>query len=61
VIRTITIIKNTERLRRAIMSEGTPAVQDAWCELEPHVFFFLNAERAHGIARKNGEDGNWGS
>ncbi len=57
MIRTIKIINKIERLRRVIRSEGTPAVQEAWDQLEPHVSVFLNAERDHGTARENGKDG----
>ena len=58
MIRTIKIINKIERLRRAIRSEGTPAVQEAWDQLEPHVSIFLNAERDHGDRTKpaHGQD-----
>lgn len=56
MIRTVTIINKIERLRRAIRSEGSPAVQDAWDQLEPHVSIFLNAERHGGTGQKDGAD-----
>jgi hypothetical protein len=58
MIKQITIINKIERLRRIIRAEGTPAIQARWDELEPHVSFFLNAEREHGAAGKDGQDGH---
>jgi hypothetical protein len=42
MIKTITIYRYIERLRKAIRSEGTPAIQEAWDKLEPHVSIFIN-------------------
>lgn len=42
-IRQIRIYNYIAKLRRAIRAEGTPAVQDAWDKLEPHVSIFLQA------------------
>lgn len=42
-IRAARIYNYIERLRKAIRQEGTPAVQEAWEKLEPHVSIFLNA------------------
>ena len=41
MIKPITIYKYIERLRKAIRSEGTPAIQEAWEKMEPHVSVFL--------------------
>jgi len=41
MIKPITIYKYIERLRKVIRSEGTPAIQEAWDKLEPHVSVFL--------------------
>ena len=43
MIKAITIYRYIERLRKAIRSEGTPAIQEAWDKLEPHVSVFLPA------------------
>lgn len=48
MIKPVTIINKIERLRRAIRAEGTPTIQAQWDALEPHVSFFLNAEKDHG-------------
>jgi hypothetical protein len=42
MIKPITIYKYIERLRKVIRSEGTPAIQEAWDKLEPHVSIFIN-------------------
>ena len=42
MIKPITIYKYIERLRKTIRSEGTPAIQEAWDKLEPHVSIFIN-------------------
>lgn len=44
MIKAVTIYNKIGRLRRAIMEEGTPKIQDAWSNLEPHVSIFMNAE-----------------
>lgn len=44
-IRAVKIYNYIDRLRRAIRAEGTPAVQDAWDKLEPHVAIFLQAAK----------------
>jgi hypothetical protein len=41
MIKAITIYRYIERLRKVIRSEGTPAIQEAWDKLEPHVSVFL--------------------
>jgi hypothetical protein len=43
MIKIITIYRYIERLRKVIRSEGTPAIQEAWDKLEPHVSVFLPA------------------
>jgi len=53
MIRTVRIINKIERLRRAIRAEGTPAIQEAWDQMEAHVSIFLNAQK--------GEDGPAGT
>lgn len=35
------IIKIVDDLRKAIRSEGTPAIQGAWDKIEPVIDFFL--------------------
>lgn len=35
------IIKSIDALRKAIRSEGTPAIQEAWDRIEPVIDFFL--------------------
>lgn len=45
MIKAVTIYNKIERLRRAIRREGTPTVQEAWDQLEPHISIFLNAHR----------------
>ena len=42
-IRTVRIYNYIQRLRAAIRREGSPAIQDAWDKLEPHVSIFLQA------------------
>jgi hypothetical protein len=44
VIKAITIYNYIGRLRKAIRAEGTPAIQEAWENLEPHVSVFFNGE-----------------
>lgn len=56
MIRVVKIINKIERLRKAIRREGTPAVQEAWDALEPHVSIFLNAERQDGRTGGNEPD-----
>ncbi len=45
MIKAVTIYNKIGRLRKAIMSEGTPRIQEAWSDLEPHVSVFLNSSR----------------
>lgn len=42
-IRAVRIYNYIQRLRAAIRREGTPAVQEAWDKLEPHVSIFLQS------------------
>lgn len=42
-IRQVRIYNYIERMRRIVRQEGTPAVQEAWDKLEPHVSIFLHA------------------
>jgi len=56
MIKAITIYNKIGRLRKAIMAEGTPKIQDAWMDLEPHVSTFMNAEGRDGTARKDVQD-----
>ncbi len=56
MIKAITIYNKIGRLRKAIMAEGTPKIQDAWSALEPHVSIFMNAEGRDGAARKDDQD-----
>lgn len=41
MIKAITIYNYIGRLRKVIRAEGTPAIQEAWDKLEPHVSVFL--------------------
>lgn len=36
------------RLRKAIRAEGTPRIQSAWDDLEPHVSIFLTPKQEDG-------------
>ena len=36
-------------LRKAIRSEGTPAIQEAWDKVEEHIDFVYPAEKIEGI------------
>jgi hypothetical protein len=50
MIKPITIYKYIERLRKVIRSEGTPAIQEAWDKLEPHVsVFFQEVDKSSDI------------
>jgi len=50
MIKPITIYKYIERLRKTIRSEGTPAIQEAWDKLEPHVsVFFQDVDKSGDI------------
>ena len=42
-IRAVRIYNYIQRLRAAIRREGSPAIQEAWDKLEPHVSIFLQA------------------
>lgn len=42
MIKAVTIYNKINRLRRAIREEGSPKVQAAWDEMEPHVSAFFN-------------------
>lgn len=44
MINAITIYNYIGRLRKAIRAEGTPAIQEAWDNLEPHVSVFFSGE-----------------
>jgi len=56
MIKAVTIYNKIDRLRKAIRREGTPAVQDAWDNLEPYVSTFMNGI-PHEPPRKDAEDG----
>ncbi len=56
MIKAVTIIRKIERLRKAIRREGTPAVQEAWDEMEPHVSIFLGGAQG-GTGRTDEDDG----
>ncbi len=50
MIKAITIYNYIVRLRKAIRSEGTPAIQEAWDKLEPHVsVFFQDVDKSKDI------------
>ena len=57
MIRAVTIYNKIERLRKAIRRDGTPAIQQRWDDLEPHVSIFLNAGGLCGTAREDAKDG----
>jgi hypothetical protein len=42
-IRQVRIYNYIDRMRKIVRQEGTPAVQEAWDKLEPHVSIFLQA------------------
>lgn len=56
MIKAITIYNYIGRLRKSIRAEGTPAIQEAWDKLEPHVSVFLNGGVQNGISGKNAEN-----
>lgn len=43
LIRAVRIYNYIDRLRKLIRQEGSPAIQEAWDKLEPHVSIFLQA------------------
>ena len=57
MIKAVTIYNKIERLRKAIRRGGTPAIQQCWDDLEPHVSIFLNAGGLCGTAREDAKDG----
>ena len=57
MIRQVRIYNYIERLRRAIRREGTPAIQEAWEKLEPHVSIFMNEGVDIGTSGPDGKDG----
>ena len=56
MIKPTTVYKKIENLRRIIRAEGTPAVQDAWDQIEQHVSIFMNEGLKNGTRRENDED-----
>jgi len=44
MIKAVTIYNKINRLRRVIREEGSPRVQAAWDDIEPHVSAFINSE-----------------
>jgi len=42
-IRQVRIYNYIDRMRKIVRQEGTPAIQEAWDKLEPHVSIFLQA------------------
>jgi len=56
MIRAVTIYNKIDRLRKAIRREGTPAVQDAWDNLEPYVSTFMNGVADDEPRRENEND-----
>jgi hypothetical protein len=56
MIRAVTIYNKIDRLRKAIRREGTPAIQDAWDNLEPYVSTFMNGVAPDGAHRENAEN-----
>ncbi len=56
MIKAVTIYNKIDRLRKAIRREGTPAIQDAWDNLEPYVSTFMNGVAPDGARRENAED-----
>jgi len=58
MIKAVTIYNKIDRLRKAIRREGTPAVQNAWDELEPHVSIFFKGDRDDRPADQNDQNGS---
>jgi hypothetical protein len=56
MIKAVTIYNKIDRLRKAIRREGTPAIQDAWDNLEPYVSTFMNGVADDGPRRENEND-----
>lgn len=56
MIKAVTIYNKIGRLRRAIRSEGSPSIQEAWDNLEPYVSVFMNGGVQDGAVRKNDPD-----
>lgn len=59
MIKAVTIYNKIDRLRKAIRREGTPAIQDAWDNLEPYVSTFMNDGVSHGTKREDAENSHW--
>ena len=55
MIKAVTIYNKIDRLRKAIRREGTPAIQEAWDQIEPHVSTFMNGV-PNGPLREDAED-----
>lgn len=52
----VAIYNRIGRLRKAIMAEGTPKIQEAWADLEPHVSVFMNAGGRDGVKGEDDQD-----
>jgi hypothetical protein len=39
----VKMISDVDELRKAIRAEGTPAIQDAWDRIEPHIDYAYRA------------------
>ncbi len=52
MIKAVTIYNKINRLRRAIQEEGSPKVQAAWDDIEPHVSAFINSD---GVDKPTGK------
>lgn len=56
MIKPSTVYRKIETLRRIIRAEGTPAIQDAWDQIEPHTSTFMNNGIRYETRRENDED-----
>lgn len=54
-IKAVKVYNKINALRRAIRREGTPAIQEAWDEVEPHVSIFMRNDD-ETAERKNSDD-----
>lgn len=56
MISNVVIYNKIDRLRKAIRRGATPAIQEAWDSLEPHVLSFMNVGESHGTEREDAKD-----
>ena len=56
MIKAVTIYNKIDRLRKAIRREGTPAIQEAWDNLEPYVSTFMNGGATNKAPQNDTDD-----